>query len=325
VIDLRPFIDQVIVIVARHNLGSPGAYRRWLGRGDSANPYGSADAANILYSVGRWPGAAERAAWIDHLCAMQDARSGFFNEETHHPYHTTAHCIAALELFDARPLHPLAAMHPLREWAALDHFLDGLDWTWNPWGESHRGAGLYAALVLAGESSLEWQDWYFDWLWNEADADTGLWRRGCVKVGGEPLLFHHLAGSFHYLFNHEYARRPLRYPERMAATCLQIAARHAFPLGQTIGFAEIDWVYCLTRSVRQCGEHCAAGRNALRRFAQGYLDYLLRLDMETDEGLNDLHSLFGAVCALAELQQALPGELRSDPPLRLVLDRRPFI
>ena len=35
--------------------------------------------------------------------------------------------------------------------------------------------------------------------------------------------------------------------------------------------------------------------------------------------------LFGGVCALAELQQTLRGELISDKPLRLVLDRRPFI
>jgi len=33
------------------------------------------------------------------------------------------------------------------------------------------------------------------------------------------------------------------------------------------------------------------------------------------------HRLFGAACALA----ALPGRLRSPRPLRLVLDRRPFI
>jgi hypothetical protein len=52
---------------------------------------------------------------------------------------------------------------------------------------------------------------------------------------------------------------------------------------------------------------------------------LLSLDPNTDDGLNDLHQLFGAVCAVAELQQALPGLLRTDRPLRLVLDRRPSI
>ena len=46
---------------------------------------------------------------------------------------------------------------------------------------------------------------------------------------------------------------------------------------------------------------------------------------ETDDGLDDLHALFGTLCALAELQQALPGEIRTARPLRLVLDRRPFI
>src|SRR5262249_45649522 len=154
-IDLRPFIAQVASIVERHHLGAAGRYRRWLGRG-GINPYGTADAANILYTIGQWPSPAEHAAWIAELCAMQDGRSGLFAEETHHPFHTTAHCIAALELFDAKPLHPLVAMHPLRARDALAAFLDGLDWTWNPWGESHRAAGLYAALVLAGEVPPAW-------------------------------------------------------------------------------------------------------------------------------------------------------------------------
>ena len=35
--------------------------------------------------------------------------------------------------------------------------------------------------------------------------------------------------------------------------------------------------------------------------------------------------LFGYLCAFAELQQALPGSCVTDRPLKLVLDRRPFI
>jgi hypothetical protein len=106
---------------------------------------------------------------------------------------------------------------------------------------------------------------------------------------------------------------------------LRLTASTSGLLPGAVGFAEIDWVYCLSRSVRQCGEHFGAARGALRSFARGYVDYLTTLVAARDEGLNDLHQLFGAVCALAELQQSLPGELRSDPPLRLVLDRRPFI
>lgn len=64
----------------------------------------------------------------------------------------------------------------------------------------------------------------------------------------------------------------------------------------------------------------------MERFAPRYLDYYLTsLDPLADEGLNDLHSLFCALCCLAELQAALPGRLPTARPLRLVLDRRPFI
>jgi hypothetical protein len=64
---------------------------------------------------------------------------------------------------------------------------------------------------------------------------------------------------------------------------------------------------------------------ALKAFEESYIAYLDGLDWEKDEEFNDLHCLFGAVCAIAELQKALPGTLETTVPLKLVLDRRPFI
>jgi hypothetical protein len=52
---------------------------------------------------------------------------------------------------------------------------------------------------------------------------------------------------------------------------------------------------------------------------------MMSIDYEKDDAFNDLHMLFGASCALAELQSALPGKIITEKPLRLVLDRRPFI
>lgn len=63
--------------------------------------------------------------------------------------------------------------------------------------------------------------------------------------------------------------------------------------GRRIGFLEIDWLYAI--------------------------------DVDTHDDFNDLHKLFGTTCALAELQQELRGEIETTKPLRLVLDRRPFI
>ena len=60
-------------------------------------------------------------------------------------------------------------------------------------------------------------------------------------------------------------------------------------------------------------------------FGKKYTDWICNIDHKKDDGFNDLHMLFVSVCALAELQTALPGEVITDKPLKLVLNRRPFI
>lgn len=334
VLDLTSFCESVLRIVDRHALDDPGAYARWTLPGPDgprdrrANPYGCADAANILYTLGHMPRSpAMRDGFVARLRAFQDPGDGLFYEATHHPIHTTAHCLAALELFDAGPGSPLTGLAPLRDPGSMEDFLDGLDWAGNPWIESHRGAGLYAALWLAGETDRAWEERYFAWIEREVDPDSGLLRRGCVQPppDGDPMRFPQLAGTFHYLFNLEHARRPHPHPEALVDTCLDLEQRTLFPLSSFVGFAEIDWVYCLNRAVRRSGHRLEEARDAMRRFARRHCAFLEGLDPETDAGLDDLHGLFGTLCALAELQQALPGELASPRPLRLVLDRRPFI
>ncbi|MEW6355080.1 MAG: hypothetical protein AB1696_02035 [Planctomycetota bacterium] len=335
--DIRNFIESVREIVASHNLGEPGAYRRWnrqnadSTRDLSLNPYGCADAANILYTIGFFPrDSREREGFVQTLRSQQDSETGLFRERNSviHEIHTTAHCIAALELFDALPEHPLAGLSEYRDPKAMEAFLDGLDWRANPWGESHKGAGVYVALVLAGEVSLEWEDRYFAWLFRETDPETGFLRKGCIapiEMGGTSSIFPHLAGAFHYLFNQEYARRPIRYPQAMIDTCLDLF-NSGHPVGKRgIGYAGIDWVFCLTRSLRQCGHRYEDCREALAAFLDCHMDFLLPLDPHAHEGMNDLHALFGTICCLAELQTALPGQIRTERPLKLVLDRRPFI
>jgi hypothetical protein len=220
-------------------------------------------------------------------------------------------------------------MHPLRDPRRLAEFLDRLPWVAAPWPGSHQGAGLYAALTITGEATPAWEDAYFDWFRREADPVSGFWRKGCVPPNGPPdtrPLFHHLAGSFHYLFCHEAAHRPLPYPEKMIDSCLDLQRRDLHPvLAKEMGFAEIDWVYCVTRAGRQTGHRFEERQDALRLMADRLMTNLRARDLATDPATDDLHNLFGTVCALAELQSALPGLFRAERPLKLVLDRRPFI
>jgi hypothetical protein len=333
--DISDFVDRVNESVAAHKLAAPGEYRRWSkawkGRSPETapNPYGCADAANILYTIGSFPrDPHERKSWVTALQALQSAGTGMFNEATHHPIHTTAHCIAALELFDAGPLYPISGLWDLRNVQRMESWLETLDWWNNPWTASHKGAGLYVSLVLTGAVSLEWQERYFSWLWINSDPETGFLRRGYVKTAAHEQtlsIFPHLAGTFHYFFNHVYARRPFRYPAAVVDTCLRIYNQNEYPLGQRVGFAEIDWVFCLARSLQQSGHRFAECRAALTSFAERYIPYLCGPEAQQEEEFDDLHKLFGAMCCLAELQQAVPGLIKTERPLRLVLDRRPFI
>jgi hypothetical protein len=333
VIDLSALVTRFESAVRACATGTPGGYRRWTrpgpGRSLEPNPYGCADVANLLYTLARFPAdAGERVASVATLQSFQDPLSGFFREPSHHEIHVTAHCVAALELFEASPAHALKGLAALDEPGALEAFLDGLAWREDPWLASHRGAGIYAARLLAGEASSNWQDRYFAWLDAACDPATGLWRRGELdppyRWGAS--RFPHLAGTFHYLFNYEHARRPHPYPAALVDTCLSIfEAGDEWPLGRAVSFAEVDWVYCLSRARRQTEHRTQDGDLALRAFATDYVAFLTRLDWDADDGGSDLHRVFGAACALAELQRGVPGLLHAPQPLRLVLDRRPFI
>ena len=333
--DINALIDNIRSVVESHKIAT-GEYARWLweseddpGRELGINPYGCADAANILYTIGDFPSeSAEREKWIAALRNMQNKETGLYEERTHHTLHTTAHCLAALELFDAKPLHPLSGLDKYKTKEGLYDLLDNLRWKDSPWNNSHQGAGIYAALNIAEEATSEWNKWYFDWFWDEMCPESGMWRKDYATAGTVPI-FNYMAGSFHYLFNHEHGKMPIRYPEKMIDACLDMYKNKEKELPDyfmgSVHFIQIDWVYCITRALRQCTHRFDECVEAIESFAEVYIDYLMNIDPKTHDAMNDLHLLFGSVCCLAELQQFLKGQIITDKPLKLVLDRRPFI
>lgn len=367
---LDPLIRKIESIVASHHLPT-GGYARWIWQNASAtrtlalSEYGAADAVNILYTTGALPPSRDplRGEMIDTLTSLRHP-DGSFREPTHHPIHTTAHCLAALEILDAVPQspEPCPFLAPYRTKEGLYTLLEGLCWRTSPWNNSHKGAGVYAAMLLTGAADLTWQGWYFDWLWEHTDPDYGLGRAGFVghlpgdggnlalssgnlalpgdtslclpqelptadNAGDSAPVCHHLYGWFHYMFNMEHAKMAHRYPARLIDTCLRLWNNRALMahFGREVGFMEIDWIFAINRASRQSAHRRDEVVTALSEMAAAYIPYLESLDPATDDGMNDLHALFGSVCAIAELQRALPGEFVSTKPLRLPLDRRPFI
>ena len=330
-LNLDNLIDRVYDVVQKHYLGN-GAYARYLwqdsknSRKMGINEYGCADAMNILYTINRFPTGKAREEALEALLSLQNEETGLFEEHTHHFIHTTAHCTAAIELFDAVPKYPQKRMLEYFTKDGLKKLLDGLRWTEAPWRDSHEGAGTYVVGVLTDNVDLDWQQYYFDLIYENTDPKWGMSRMGTIDGNPAPLN-HHLNGWFHYMFNMEYAKKPLKYPDKLVDTCIYMYDNGLLGgnFGKGPGFAEIDWVFALNRATRQTPHRFAEAKDRIRDFAYKHIANLEALDFNTHEGINDLHCLFGGMCTLAELQAALPGEIVSSKPLRLVLDRRPFI
>lgn len=350
-LNIQPIIEGIKAAVKAHEIeGRPGEYRRWLWNTESGardmgkNEYGCADAMNLLYTINEFSCDEEtRQARIAALQSMQDPETGLFHEKTHHAYHTVAHCTGALQLFDAKPLYPIKEFHKfLESGEELSRFLhEDTRWATNPWRDSHLGAGVYAALVNSEEITPEFSKNYFDWFKENCDPVTGFWKKGvadqapCVgntmQVGTQAVLFQYMAAGFHYLFNHEYAHQPLPYPERVIDSCIKMYKENGLPstFGMYCGFLEVDWVYCMTRALRQTNYRYDEAIACLEDFAEKFVGYMTKDDYfeynRFNDMFQDLHCLFGSACCLAELQQTFRGKLISDKPLKLVLDRRPFI
>ena len=117
-------VDRIRLTVDNHKLSQEGTYARYrrIENGkvylSAFNEYGCADAANIRYTIGEMPIKEERQACINVLQHFQDVETGMFKEESHVMLHGTAHCIAALELFDEKPIYPMKGLDAYRSVSA---------------------------------------------------------------------------------------------------------------------------------------------------------------------------------------------------------------
>lgn len=319
-INIEPIIEKVRKSLDCHRTET--GYARYPEKGD--NEYGIADALNIMFTIDDIPERSEITLLTERLKDFQSPETGLFDEGTHHPYHCTAHCIAALELFQESPGYPVNALSEYRSASSAEDLLSSLEWaTTNRSG--HIGAGVFSTLYLTKTITPEWENAFFERLVKYNDPETGISVKGAVSAGLKPL-WSHMGDWFHFLFCFHAERRAFPNTERLIDSCIELYDKKLMPesFGRGQRFLDIDWAFTLNRASVQSGYRLGESRERLEAFAHEFTEYLESSDFSEPQW-RDLHLMFGAVCALSELQSALPGLLRSRRALRQVLDIRPFI
>ena len=323
-------IEKIAQTVETHRL-EEGVYARWLWQDKKGervlgkNEYGCADAANILYTIGRFPQEPQRRAkFVAALQSLQDPQTGLYREATHVIFHTTAHCIAALELFDAKPLYPITAMEPYKDPARACKMLDDLLAAGYLGPYAHTAAGLVAAMTITRMVDLKWKDAVYATFERQYDPTLGMAHCERARTSCDDMT-----AWFHHLLNFENERRAYPHAEALIDACIEMYRNRETQMWKNfahdVRFMEMDWIFCMNRASWQTPHRFEEVQELLWAFAQEFIAYLDQVDIQTDEQWNDLHMLFGVTCALSELQLALPGKIESTVPLKSVLDRRPFI
>lgn len=288
---------------------------------DSA--YDCANVVNILYTIGQLPNVQERTALAERLKKYIDKNTGIVEVEGHINTHSTAFICGALNLLDEESPLKAKAFEKYLGKNELFAFMDGIDWDENPWLGAHFGAGIYASMVLSGTATDEWENYYFEWLKENQDPQTGLWAKNCKFKAAR---FHYLAAAFHYIFNYEYAKREIPNAENLLVTCIDAyETGKCMDFSKDFGWPDIDFTYMLVHLQRRCGKFFDKVNQIVHEIADGLISQLTNLDKEKTQKLKNINTMFAIVCALAVLQDACPGYIKTPKPLKLVLDKRPFL
>jgi len=307
---------------------SGGSYAMAPG-GAAVHLYGISDMACSLYAIGALhPSEEERGQWAMHFQALQDPESGYLlatNPRSHGFLHNTAFALGAMNLLGLRPLHPLrfAAEYDTRE--KVQAWLDGFDWQSGVYGGSHDGAGLASALALVpGTVPPEWFQWYFDHLDTYIDPNNGMLGRDKPAEGDTDQI----GGTFHYAFIYEHFHRRMPCAEARVDAILGLQLDNGEWDTGNPWWMTIDALYMITRGVRHAQYRADDVREAVRRTMatclERVMDSACRQEYFGKGG--GVHNLTAATNLFAEAQEFLGShEIVTDDPMRLILDKRPFI
>ncbi len=322
-IDLRPFEHWILETFAPSVKAGPGAGDYARKPGEAVDLYGVADLASIFYTLNRLdPNEETRAEWAKAFGQFQRPGDGLLVERvrSHDPLHNTAYALASMELLDLKPSRPVR----LASEADPAAFLESIDWRSDVYLGSHRGAGAASIHYLLHGPDPKWFAAYFSKTDSLFDPRFGMMGRNKPAPGD----FDAVGGTFHYGFLYETFHRAMPYADARVDAVIGLRQPDGYWHPQNHLWLTLDAVYLLTRTLRYTTHRF----DEVRRIVADTMRLLAR-DVFSVEGQSrsfsgalPTHSVMAAISIAAEAQRFLGSEIiLTERPLRLVLDRRPFI
>jgi hypothetical protein len=326
VCDLREFVRWILTEFEPtvRLPGGAGRYARAPGQ-TTTELYGVADMACNLYTLNELhPSEKERGEWLAAFQEFQNPETGWLREKdpTHDPLHNTAFALAAMQLLDLTPHHPVKME---AKYTDIRAFLETIDWRNEVYSGSHRGAGIGSIYALVPElGTPAWFAEYFRFCDSLFDPNNGLMGRDKPPGGDADQI----GGTFHYHFIYSHFNRQMPYPEKRIDTVLGLQQPDGYWHPTNHLWMTLDPMYLMTRTLRQSPHRFADVQECVRRIMRVLVREVYSADGRRQllAGKMAAHSLTAALSIAAEAQQVLGShEIITEKPLKLVLDRRPFI
>lgn len=283
-----------------------------------SDPTTMPDCIKILFMLNKLPkSTSARSKYIKLLQSLQGEKSGLCK----HGVSEAAQILSVLNLLDAKFEFPPSAVLEYKDARKLDEYSNSLPWMQLPDKAAKDFCSVFALLYLSDSLTYEEYDYFItNSLFNYTDADTGFIRSGFIDYHQtEPMRY--LKGFFIYMMILEYTHSALRYPARTIDSCIQCYDRGCFEkFNLDNAYDGLVWTYSVSRTMRRTGYRYEDCKKRLLEFEQKFANFIA----EMPSNKPGMRAALILLCIAAELQEALPGTIRTEHPLNNVLNKITF-
>ena len=272
----------------------------------------------------------QKDEWAATINSFQDAKTGWYRKfhTLHYKEHSTAYAIAALTLIDRKHLHPLKFLDPIiQSQKSFLKWIKHISWSLI-WPGSHVISGIPACMIMTDPTNTKYQtfyDWYFSWLEQEVDKNSGYWSRGLLHKFQKIPTHRELGGAFHMYYVYEALQKKWAYPQKIIDHTLRLQHENGLWDKEVTYCLDLDGIYSLTRSCRNSEGY---RQEDIDQAVDQYL--VTASDIFNDEEFffkhyKNSHILPGALSAIAECQKFYPQLIQTSQEWEQSLDKACFI